>query len=274
MRLKLSILVTTFNSSKLIDKALKSADWCDEIIVVDSFSTDNTLDIVKKYNAKIFQKEYVGSSRQLEYGVSLASNHYVLILDSDEEISLQLREEILNILKSGNFNEGGYKIPRKVFFFGKWINYGGWGNDYQYRLIKKSNVSFVHKHDAHWGIDCIYPFLNLNNFIFHYSYENIYDYIGRMNIYSSLDVRTKIEQNPDIKVSWINLVLNPLSDFLKRYISKKGYKDGMPGFILAVLSATHKLVAYTKLWEYQHSKKNNLELPPIIYTEMKKNKKN
>ena len=150
MKLKISVLITTFNSSKLIEKALKSVEWCDEIIVVDSFSTDDTLEIAKKFNAKIFEREYQGSSRQLEYGVSVATTDFVLILDSDEEISPDLKNEIQLILESGKFNEGGYKIPRQVYFLGKWIKYGGWGDDFQYRLIKKSNVTFKHNHDAHW----------------------------------------------------------------------------------------------------------------------------
>ena len=274
MKLKISVLITTFNSSKLIEKALKSVEWCDEIIVVDSFSTDDTLEIAKKFNAKIFEREYQGSSRQLEYGVSVATTDFVLILDSDEEISPDLKNEIQLILESGKFNEGGYKIPRQVYFLGKWIKYGGWGDDFQYRLIKKSNVTFKHNHDAHWGTECKFPYHNLTNFIHHYTYENLFDYLGRINIYSSLDVRTKVNENPNIISGWKNLIVNPLSDFLKMYISKKGYKDGMQGFVLAMFSALHKMTTYAKLWEYQHSKENGLELPPVTYAEFKKNKKN
>jgi glycosyltransferase involved in cell wall biosynthesis len=274
MKSKIGVLITTFNSATTIEKAIKSVLWCDEILVVDSYSMDDTLEIAKKYDTRIVQHEYMGSSKQLEYGVSLINNEFVLILDSDEEVSENLREEIINIINTGNFNEGGYRIPRQIYFLGKWIEYGGWNNDLQFRLFKKSNVKFIHTHQAHWSIESSGPIQNLKSIIYHYTYENIYDYIGRLNIYSSLDVKTKIEKSKNIKVKWYHFILNPLADFLRMYFSLKGYKDGMQGLILALFSATHKLSTYTKLWEYEYSQKNNLEVPPISYKEIKNFKKN
>jgi len=274
MKLKISALITTFNSSATIEKALKSVEWCDEILVVDSFSTDSTLEIARKSAVRIIQREYQGSSRQLEYGTSIAEHEYVLILDSDEEISDNLKNEITEILKSGNFNEGGYRIPRKVYFLGKWIEHGGWNNDYQYRLTKKTNTKFIHAHDAHWATECKYPVLSLNSLIYHYSYRNIFDHIGRLNIYSSLDVRTKLNKKKELNIKWYNFIVNPILEFVKMFFFKKGFKDGIQGFILAILSATHKLSAYMKMWEYEYCRKNGLELPPVTYADFREHKKN
>ncbi|MFZ4591399.1 MAG: glycosyltransferase family 2 protein [Ignavibacteria bacterium] len=271
---KITVLITSFNSEKNIERALKSITWCDEILVVDSYSTDNTISIVEKYNAKIHYRIYEGSSRQLEYGVSLAENDYVLILDSDEEITEELIEDIKSKLEEGCFNKGGYKVQRRTFFINKWIKYGGWGNDFQYRLINKSFVTFLHNHDAHWSIQSEYPLEFINTYINHFTYDNIYDYIGRMNIYSSLDVKTKFQSNPGLLIKKRNFIFNPLAEFVKMFFFAKGYKDGVQGFILASFSAIHKFTAYLKMWEYQYSKNSNLELPPVTYSELKKNRKN
>lgn len=274
MKEKITALITTFNSSATLEKALKSVEWCDEIFVVDSFSTDDTLIIAKKYNARIETRKYESSSRQLEYGVSAASNDIVLILDSDEEISPPLKDEILSVLESGEFNEGGYMIPRIVYFLGKWIRSEGFSNDLQYRLIKRTNIKFSHGHKAHWSVSSEYPYKILENFIFHYTYLNIFDFLGRVNIYSSLDVMSRIEGNRKLNVKWYNFFLNPLADFMKYYISLKGYKDGMQGLIMSLISAMHNLTTYIKTWEYVYSKENGLELPPLTYEEFRKIKKN
>lgn len=271
---KITVLITSFNSEKNIERALKSVTWCDEILVVDSFSTDNTISIAEKYNAKIHYRVYEGSSKQLEYGVSLAANDYVLILDSDEEITDELKTDIHSKLEEGCFNNGGYKVQRRTFFINKWIKYGGWGNDFQYRLINKSYVQFLHNHEAHWSIQSEYPLEFINSYINHYTYDNIFDYIGRMNIYSSLDVRTKFQSNPDLIIKKRNFILNPLAEFIKMFFFAKGYKDGVQGFILSSFSAIHKFTAYLKMWEYQYSKQSNIELPPVTYSELKKNRKN
>lgn len=274
MNRKISVLITTFNSEKNIERALKSVKWCDEIIVVDSYSTDGTIKIVSDYTSKIFYKEYEGSSKQLEYGVSLTKSDIVLILDSDEEITEELRSDILKKLKSDNFNKGGYRLQRRTFFINKWIKYGGWGDDFQYRLIDKNHVKFQHTHAAHWSISSEFETETIHSYINHFTYDNIYDYIGRMNIYSSLDVKTKFESNPGLVIKKRNFLLNPAAEFIKMYFFSKGYKDGVHGFILAVFSSIHKLTAYLKMWEYQYAKKNETELPPITYAELKKNKKN
>ncbi len=272
--MKISVIITTFNSEKNVERAIKSVTWCDEIIVVDSFSTDNTISIVEKYDVEIHYRAYEGSSRQLEYGVSVAENEYVLILDSDEEVTEELKNDIKKIFDDGNFNKGGYKIQRRTFFINKWIKYGGWGNDYQYRLISKSHILFLHNHDAHWSLKSDYPFEFINSYINHFTYDNIYDYIGRMNIYSSLDVKTKFQSNPELIIKKRNIIFNPIAEFVKMFFFAKGYKDGVQGFILASFSAIHKFTAYLKMWEYQYLKNSNLELPPVTYFELKKNRKN
>lgn len=271
---KISVLITTYNSEKNIRRAIESVKWCDEILIVDSNSNDKTIAIAEEYNPRIFYRVYEGSSRQLEYGVSLATNDYVLILDSDEEITEELRNDIKKILNSESVNKGGYKIQRRTYFINKWIKYGGWGNDFQYRLLNKPYVKFLHNHDAHWSTKSDFQPECINSYINHFTYDNIYDYIGRMNIYSSLDVKTKFQNTPNLIIKKRNFILNPLAEFVKMYFIAKGYKDGVQGFILASFSAIHKFTAYLKMWEYQYSKNTNTELPPVTYSELKNNRKN
>ncbi|MCX7833452.1 MAG: glycosyltransferase family 2 protein [Ignavibacteria bacterium] len=263
----LSTLILTYNSSHTLDKCLKSVSWTDEIVIIDSYSTDSTLEIARKYNCKIYQIERKRWPELISFALPKISNDWILFIDSDEELSKELQEEIKEIFKTGNINNGGYEIERQVYFIGKWINYGEWNRDFQYRLLNKNYVE-ISNLEIHGTFLPKSNTTKLKNKIYHYTYRNIFDFVERINWYSTLDITVKLEKNPDKKVKWYNLIFNPLCDFLKVYISKKGFKDGIHGFILAVFSSMHKFCTYAKLWEYIYCKKNNLELPPKNYKDL------
>jgi glycosyltransferase involved in cell wall biosynthesis len=267
--MKLSVIILTYNSNECIERCLSSVKWADEIIVIDSFSKDNTLELVSKFDVKFEQKEYLGYSRQLEYGINKTSNEWILVLDHDEELSPELISEIQNLDANSLTNFSGFEINRQVYFLGKWISHGGWYPDFQFRLFKKNKIKFNHL-EVHGSVRPDGAVRKLQNKIYHYTYSNLFAYLERINSYTSLHVSERVDKNKKFK--WYKLILNPLSTFLRMYFGNKGYKDKMQGFILALYSAIYNLVLYSKLWEYQYSAANKLELPPITVSDFQKHK--
>lgn len=267
MKTPISTLILTYNSSYTLEKCLKSVLWTDEIVIIDSFSTDNTVEIAKKFKCKIYEIERRRWPDLIRFALPKLTNEWVLFIDSDEELSIELQNEIQEIFESENLNKDGYKIERQVFFNGRWLNYGEWNKDYQYRIFNKNYVE-IFDVEIHGAFIPKSQTKKLKNKIYHYTYRNIFDLVERLNWYSTLDITVKLEKNPNKKVRWYNLIFNPLCDFLKVYISRKGFKDGIHGFILAVLSSLNKFCTYAKLWEYIYCKENNLELPPKNYQDL------
>lgn len=266
--MKPTVIILTYNSGEYIYRCLNSVKWTDEIIIVDSFSKDNTLEIARSYNAKILEHAFDGYTKQIERGIQQAGNKWILVIDSDEELSPELQDEIKNL----NVNDesiSGFELNRKVFFLGKWIEHGGWYPDYQFRLFDKTKVKMT-THEIHDSIQPTSGKQKLNGILYHYTYKNLYEYLERINNYTSRAVTDTI--NSGKKFKWYKLILNPLSTFLRMYFVNKGYKDKMQGFILALYSAIYNLVLYSKLWEYQYSAANKLELPPITVADFKKHK--
>jgi glycosyltransferase involved in cell wall biosynthesis len=269
---RLSVVLTTLNEEENIDRCLGSVRWADEIVVVDSFSNDRTLERVRCYTDKVYQHEYEGSSRQVEWGISRATGDWVFVIDADETVSKELAEEIRAVIRGSN-NAAGYEVPRRPFAFGRWIEHGGWFPDYQFRLFRRDGYQADHR-EVHGGFRTAGPTGRLNGFLLHHTYTTIASYVGKMNDYTSLDVSNKLRNDPRARSGWQNLILNPLSHFLRMFVSRKGYKDGVHGFVLAALDALYSLALYAKLWEYRMREAEGAGLlPPITNLELNKLKR-
>ncbi len=262
----ISVVVITYNEEQNIERCLRSLSWADEIIVVDSFSTDRTVDLARKVTPLIFQHAYDGDIPQRERGFARAKSDWLLYVDADEEVSAELRDEILETLSSpGGFN--GYEIPRKVFILGRWIRHGGWFPDYTLRLFRKTSYhpEFA---EVHGGFAVGGEKGRLNGFLNHYTYNSLEQYIAKMNDYTSLQVSNKLRTNRK-PVHVLKLFFSPLSHFFRKYVSNSGYKDGMIGFVLAGLGAISTLALYAKLWEYQmRTREGAGNLPPITNVDL------
>ncbi len=249
----LSVVMITRNEEHNLDRSLGSVRWADEIVVVDSFSTDGTVAAARAYTDRIYQHEYPGSSRQVERGVGYATGDWVLVLDADEEITPALAAQIRGVVDGWTGADGqpaGYRILRRVQAFGRWLGHGGWYPDWQFRLCRRDRVRFQHQ-EVHGGYDCDGPVGRLDGPMNHYTYDHVYAYVARMNDYSSLDVTNKLRRDPGARAGWTKLIFNPLSAFLRMYVSKGGWRDGAPGFWLALLTAMNSQLTYLKLWEYR-----------------------
>jgi glycosyltransferase involved in cell wall biosynthesis len=262
----LSVVTITLNEERNIGRCLRSVGWADETIVVDSFSGDGTVERAGALGARVFQHEYPGSTRQMERGIGYATGDWILFLDADEEVSPELAEEIRRILKEGT-DCTGFEILRKPWAFGRWLEHGGWFPDWQFRLIRKDSYTVDHA-EVHGGYSTRGPRGRLSGMVYHYTYETIFAYVARMNEYTSLEVANRLAGRPEARARWYNMILSPVSHFLRMFVSRKGYKDGMHGFVLALLDAVYAMLLYVKLWEYRTAQQEGRPTPPITNREL------
>ena len=268
----LSVIVITYNEEKNIDRCLRSARWADEIIVVDSFSKDRTVEIAKRYTSSIIEHEFDGDIPQRERGFAAATEDWLLYIDADEEVSRHLKKEILTVIRSDSAKDG-YLIPRKVMFLGKWIFHGGWYPDYTLRLFRRDKYA-AEPAEVHGGLRIDGETAKLKGELFHYTYDSIAQYLSKMNDYTSLQISNKRQADSELQFSLMKLVLSPVSHFFRKYVSNKGYKDGFHGFVLAALGAIYTLALYAKIWEYRWREREGRGLlPPITNVEVQQLKR-
>ncbi len=232
--IKLSIVLITYNSERYLDEVLSSCSFADEIVILDSFSTDKTLEIAKKYNAKVYQKEWMGFGKQKQEAVKLASNEWVFALDSDEVITKELAKELQEVLKEPKFY--AYFVPRLNYFFGKPIRHCGLYPDFTVRLFNKNYASFSDDKVHEKVIVKDNKISYLKNHMLHFAYENIEEFIAKQNRYSSLNA----------KPSRIKAVFNPLWTFFKIFFVKLGFLEGWRGFVIAKLYSEYTFWKYVK----------------------------
>lgn len=239
---KLSVTIITLNEEKNIARCLESVKWADEIIVLDTNSTDRTVEICRKFTDQVFCVDWHGYGKQKNLCADRASHNWILNIDSDEEISQEGAEEIKAVLRNGP-KHPVYQFPRKNFFAKRWVRYGGWYPDRISRLYDKTQVSFTEP-QVHEKLVPDENVGSLQNPIRHYSFSGIEDYIERQNHYSSLYAREKMSGG--FRASWSHLVLRPLVSFIKNYIFKQGFRDGFLGLFLAIAFAFYTFLKYAK----------------------------
>jgi len=245
---KISVTVITKDEEKNISDCLKSVEWADEIIVVDSESTDRTVDLAKQFTDRIFIRKWEGYVPQKRYALSLASNEWVLSLDADERITPELKDEIFSLLPG---EVDGYKIRRKNFLMNKEITSCGWEKDYQLRLFKKDmtdlNERLVHeKFVAQGKID------TLKNPMIHYTFSSFSEYFSKINHYTSLKAQELIQKKKRVG-AW-TIFSHTVSAFFAFFIIRRGFKDGIYGLIISLLHSVSTMMNYVKLWELQNRK--------------------
>ncbi len=231
---KLSVVIITKNEEDFIADAIKSSLFADEVIILDSGSIDKTCEIAKELGAKVYQNEWLGFGPQKNRAVELAKNDWVFVLDSDERITEELKDEIVNTLKEPQFN--GYFIARLNNFFGKNIKNCGLYPDYSIRLFNKNYGKF-NDVSVHESVQLTSKAAHLKNHMIHLAYESIEEFIQKQNRYSSLNHKKK---------SLIKAIINPYWTFFKLYILKKGFLDGWHGFVISKLYAQYTFWKYIK----------------------------
>jgi glycosyltransferase involved in cell wall biosynthesis len=245
--MKITAAIITLNEERNIRRCLDSLyDIVDEIIVVDSKSTDHTVEIAAGYGAKVIEKEFEGHIQQKNFAISQAGNPYVLSLDADESLSRNLRNALKKLKSSENYADG-YKMKRKNFFLGKWIDYGIWIREYKIRLF--------HKDMAYWGGTNPHDHIvmkpgsrvkKLNGNLLHYPYESISEFVDQMNKFSSIAASSYAEKGLNSTI--FKIIVNPLWRFIRSYFLNLGFMDGIRGLFLSTVMSFYAFMKYLKLW--------------------------
>ncbi len=244
-----SATLITFNEERNIAGAVESLSWAEEIVVVDSGSTDATLEICRRYTDRIFHRDWSGYVDQKNYAVERAANDWIFSLDADERASPELVREIQS-LRSAGPGSPGYRIPRVACFMGRWIRHGDWYPDFQLRLFDRRHGRWEGGR-VHESVKIAGETGLLKGEIQHFTYHSLTDYLKRLEVYSSLaaaDYRERGKSSGCLK-----MLANPLLTFVKAYLLKRGFLDGAPGLLVAVMGAVSVFFKYAKLYELQRS---------------------
>lgn len=244
--MKISAVIITHNEADRLPAALQSLEGVvSEIIVVDSYSSDETVKIARRYGCRVFEREWTNYADQKNFGNSQASFPWILSLDADERLSPELRKEIIS-LRLSEPDCAGFSMPRRVYYLGRWIRHGGWYPDRRVRLFRRDKArwegEFVHEKLVVDG-----EVRKLHGDILHFSYRHITDHMRRINLFSELGAKKLYAQRK--KCRWYHLILLPLLRFLRNYIFLGGFLDGFPGLVIAVLSSYALFARYAKLKE-------------------------
>ncbi len=252
-QIKISSVILAKNEEKNISRCIESQLECiDEIIVlVDKSSNDNTLEIIKSFpKVKYEITEWQGYAKTKQYGVNKAENDWIFWIDADEVITDELCDE-LNEFKKTAPDHQAYAVARKAYFLGKWIKHSSWYPGYVTRLFNKSNAYF-NSNEVHEGLVVKGSTGKLKNDLEHYTDPDIKHYFEKFNRYTTLAAEELFRANK--KASLSDLLFRPFFIFIKMYFIKKGFLDGLHGFILAVFSSVYVFTKYAKLWELQNKK--------------------
>lgn len=243
-----SVVISAYNEEKKIGECLESVSWADEIIVVDNESADKTAVIAKKHGAVVMSRQNnLMLNVNKNYGFSKAKHDWILSIDADERVSLELANEIKELFESGKTEKNGFSIPRRNIIFGKWMEHSGWYPDYQLRLFKKSAGKFEEKHvheqiklDGEPGV--------LQHPITHIHYESVSQFLHKtIVIYAPNEASELVRKG--YKFNFSDAFRFPLNEFLSRYFAREGYKDGFHGLMLSMLMAAYHLIVFAFIWE-------------------------
>jgi glycosyltransferase involved in cell wall biosynthesis len=245
-RTKLSVYVIAYNDEPNMRACLESVAWADELIVVDSYSTDATEKISREFTDKVFQHEFHGFGRLRNEAVAHASHDWVFSLDTDERATPALRDELYRAINSSDAADA-YFVPRKNYFLGRWIRHCGWYPDYrQPQLFRKQRMRYRDElvHES-FDVDGSIGYLKAP--ALQYPFRDVDHYLAKMDRYSDLMARRMVEQGKRFHSH--QLVTHPVFTFVKMYLVRAGFRDGMPGLILSGLYAYYTFIKYAKLWE-------------------------
>lgn len=249
---KISATIITFNEEKKIAACLASLQGVvDEIVVLDSFSTDNTPEICKQFGVKFFQQVWLGYGQQKNDAAAKASHPYILNLDADECLSAELQKSLLAAKKQGL--TGVYKFNRQNIFFGHTLQYGLTSPDIIFRLYNKSKIKWALK-NVHETLDVPKDLqvIKLVGNLVHRSKESMQEFIQTINMYSTISAQSYFDAGK--KSSRVKIIFSPLVTFISGYIFKLGFLDGIPGFIIAKTLSMETFLKYSKLYLLQKNK--------------------
>lgn len=243
---KLSAIVITRNEERNLADCLASICWVDEIVVVDSASEDKTVEIARRFAQKVYIRPWEGYAAAKNFALLQCTSDWVLWIDADERVTEELAGEIQAVVSKEDEDFVAFEFSRKAYFLGRWIKHCGWYPGYVMRLFRRSAGSFsdskVHEYlkvEGNVG--------RLHHDLLHYTDPNLRHYFEKLNRYTTLAAEGLAEGGSGFTLA--QLIVRPFWVFIRMYVIKRGFLDGMEGFILSVLSSCYVFTKYAKLWE-------------------------
>lgn len=254
MKLPLSVSIISFNEEENIRRCIESIhDIASEIIVVDSHSQDKTRQIAEELGAKVFEEDWKGHVAQKNSALFKCNEEWVLSLDCDEVVSVELKKSIIEALKNPVFD--GYEINRKTYYLGRWIEHA-WYPDWKLRLVKRTKAQWIGT-DPHDRLIVKGATGKLVGDLYHYSYKDITDHFKRVVTYAVISADAYVKEGRNAGL--FNLIFNPVYGFIKHYIFKGGFLDGLPGFIISVSNFFYTFLKYALILEIKKKKTEDLK---------------
>lgn len=241
---KLSVTVITRDEAANLARALESVAWADEIVVVDSESTDATVDIARRFTSKVLVRPWPGYVEQKNRAAAEASHDWILSLDADERVTPALAAELQALLRSEPAAPG-YRVPRVTFHLGRWIRSTDWYPDRQLRLYDRRRARWTGVH-VHESVQADGPVVDLTSELEHYAYRDLSHHLQTMDRYTTLAARQMREAGRT--AGWFDLALHPPAAFLRNFVLRGGFRDGIAGLIISTLNATYVALKFAKLW--------------------------
>lgn len=249
--IKLSAVIITLNEEKNIARCVESLkSVADEILVVDSLSTDKTRAICESFGVRFVEQKFLGYVEQKNFALNLATHDYVLSLDADEALDERLQKEILKV--KADFKADGYEFNRLTQYNGFWVRHCGWYPDTKLRIVKKHKARWVgnNPHDA-LNVDGVVS--HISGDLLHYSYDSISSHVLQTNKFSTIEAHSLFSKGK--RATLTKLVTRPPFQFFKDYILKKGFLDGKYGFIICFINSLYVLLKYAKMMDMQQKRK-------------------
>jgi glycosyltransferase involved in cell wall biosynthesis len=250
-KIPVSVVVITKNEEDNIADCLKSVSWADELIVLDDDSADRTVAIAKEHTEKVLSRKMDIEGRHRNYAYSLAKNNWVLSLDADERVSKELEEELKALFK-GEMKDKAYSMPIKNYIGKRWIKYGGWYPAPKVRLFDKRYFKYeeveVHPRafiDGSCG--------RLTKDVLHYSYKDYHEFFQSLNNQTTLEAKKWFKEKR--RINFLKMYRKAISRFLKAYLQKKGFKDGLLGFVVSYGGGLYQFMSYVKYREMVENEK-------------------
>ena len=245
-------VVICFNEEDNIAACLESLAWCDEIVVVDSNSTDRTREIARRYTDKLIEQPFLGYVKQKNFALERAAHDWVVSLDADEALTPELAEEIQSTLAANDGSVAGYELDRVTLFLGVWHDAGDWYPDWQLRVFPRSRGHWVGR-DPHDRVELDGPRRRLRNRLEHRNYRDLSDQIQTIDRFSRHQAQAMFDEG--VRFRLIDLLFRPAYRFFKGYVLRRGFSKGLPGFLICVSSAYYVFMKYAKLWELERAER-------------------
>lgn len=246
-RIPVTVVVLTKNEAGRIRDCLESARWADEVLVVDDESTDDTAAIARELGARVVTRKMDNEGRHRNWAHTQARNEWILSLDADERVTPELADEIAALFRAGT-SDNLYTVPRRNYLGRRWIRHGGWYPSAQIKLFKRS--------DLKWEETTVHPRAfgtsvgtQLRGDLIHFTYRDLRDCVDKMNRQTTLEAQKWVADGRRITLG--KALWRTLDRFFRAYVSKRGYRDGFLGYVMAVMGGMYQFVSYAKYWELQ-----------------------